>query len=156
MNNQFMQKAIEEARSGMQQGHGGPFGACIVKNGKIIGIGHNTVVKDNDPTAHAEVNAIREACRKLNSFELKGCEIYSLCEPCPMCFGAIYWCRLERMYYGCTRHEAAKIGFDDQFIYEELAKEEAQRRLKTISNVMHIESLKLFKLWEKKEDKVQY
>ena len=123
MNAKFMQVAIDEAKKGLQESGQGPFGACIVKNDEVIAVGNNHVVAHNDPTSHAEIVTIRRACEKLKHFELKGCEIYSTSEPCPMCFGAIYWCRLDKMYYGCTRHEAAEIGFDDQLIYDELEKE---------------------------------
>ena len=151
-----MQIAIDAAKEGLQTVGEGPFGACIVKDDKVIAIGNNRVVTESDPIAHAETVAIRKACKKLGHFELKGCDLYSTCEPCPMCFGTIYWARLDRMYYGCTRHEAAKIGFDDQLIYDELAKEESKRRLKTIPDFMHDECLELFKIWEKKKDRVEY
>jgi guanine deaminase len=117
----WMKKAIQLAKENVDTGHGGPFGAIVVKDGEIIGRGCNEVTASNDPTAHAEVQAIREACQHLESFQLTGCEIYTSCEPCPMCIGAIYWARPDAVYYACTKEEAAAIGFDDQFIYEELA-----------------------------------
>lgn len=117
----FMKKALQLAEENVDTGHGGPFGAIVVKDGEIIGRGCNEVTASNDPTAHAEVQAIREACQHLESFQLTGCEVYTSCEPCPMCIGAIYWARPDTVYYACTKEEAAAIGFDDQFIYAELA-----------------------------------
>jgi guanine deaminase len=118
---QWMQEAVELAVNNVRSGQGGPFGAIVVKDGKIIGRGSNNVTLHNDPTAHAEVQAIREACKHLGDFQLKGCVIYTSCEPCPMCIGAIYWSRPDAVYYACTKEDAAEIGFDDQFIYEQLA-----------------------------------
>jgi len=151
-----MFQAIKKAKKGLQNVGEGPFGACIVKNDKLISFGNNTVVKDNDPTAHAEINAIRKACKKLNSFKLDGCEIYSTCEPCPMCLAAIYWARIDKLYYGCTRYEAAEIDFDDQFIYDEFKKAQEERKLKTIPDFCHKECLELFKIWKNKSDKIDY
>lgn len=148
--------AIKEAKKGLQNTGAGPFGACIVKNGKVIAVGNNTVVKTNDPTAHAEINTIRKACKKLDSFKLNGCEIYSTCEPCPMCLAAIYWARLDKLYYGCTRYEAAEIDFDDQFIYDEFKKTQEKRKLLTISDVCHEECRELFKIWKNKTDRIDY
>jgi len=113
-----MKIAIEEAQIGIMTGEGGPFGAVIIKNGNVISRTHNRVLQTNDPTAHAEINAIREATEKLGRFDLSDCEIYSSCEPCPMCFSAIHWAKMKKLYYGCTREDAAQIGFDDQFIYD--------------------------------------
>jgi guanine deaminase len=156
MNSHFMHIACKEAKKGLENVGEGPFGACVVKKGEIISLGHNQVVKDHDPTAHAEIVAIREACRKLGTFELKECELFSTCEPCPMCFGAIYWCRLKKLYYGTNRHEAAEIGFDDEFIYEELAKQKKDRRLITTSDVSREECVELFTIWKNKPDKIRY
>src|SRR6476660_6909502 len=128
----FLDRAIELSRQGMQTGKGGPFGCVIVKDGKIIGEGCNQVTATNDPTAHAEVVAIRNACRYLNSFQLTGCDIYTSCEPCPMCLGAIYWARPLRVIYANTKKDAAAIEFDDQFIYEEIIKQDHQRSIEFI------------------------
>src|SRR6187402_191609 len=123
MNKEFMLEAIELSFQGQRAGKGGPFGAVVVKDGKIIGRGFNQVTSNNDPTAHAEVVAIRDACKNLNDFQLAGCEIYTSCEPCPMCLGAIYWARPDKVYYANTRQDAADIDFDDSMIYEELEKD---------------------------------
>lgn len=149
MGNQFMAEALKVARTHCMKYEGGPFGAVIVKNGKVISQGWNTVTTDNDPTCHAEVNAIRKACRKLRAFDLSGCEIYSTTEPCPMCLSAIYWAKLKRLYFGNSRKDAAKIGFDDQFIYDEIGKAPAKRKVKTISKLMAKEANALFKEWKK-------
>src|SRR5665213_1222477 len=125
----FMREAIRLSIDSMRAGNGGPFGVVIVKDGKIIARGFNKVTSTNDPTAHAEVVAIREACKVLNSFQLAGCEIYTSCEPCPMCLGAIYWARPDKMYFANTKSDAAAIGFDDQFIYEEIELNYADRQL---------------------------
>ncbi len=119
-NEAFMLKAISIGMEGMRNGMGGPFGCVIIKDGEVIGTGCNSVIKNNDPTAHAEVMAIRDACSNLKTFQLKGCEVYTTCEPCPMCMGAIYWARPDRVFFANTRNDAAQIGFDDLFIYEEL------------------------------------
>ncbi len=150
----FMQRAIELSIKSVESG-GGPFGAVIVKDGKIIAEASNSVTKDNDPTAHAEINAIRQACQQLGTFDLSGCEIYTSCEPCPMCLGAIYWARLDKIYYANTRHDAAKIGFSDEFIYEEIEKPPHLRKIPTIQ-LMRDQALKAFKAWEEKEDKIEY
>ncbi len=151
----FMTNAIGEAEIGIRSRHGGPFGAVIVKNGKIISRAHNTVIKDNDPTAHAEIAAIRKACKILKSFSLKGCEIYSTCEPCPMCLAAIYWARISAIYYGCTRSDAEKIGFDDNLIYSILKGVKTASDLKTIK-MGRSECLKSFKKWKQKKDRIPY
>ena len=151
----FMSRAISLAQHGMDRNAGGPFGAIVVCDGEIIGEGFNQVTSTNDPTAHAEVTAIREACRKLGSFQLDGCTIYTSCEPCPMCLGAIYWARPARVLYACTREDAAKIGFDDQFIYEEMEKRADEREMKIVS-FMREEALKVFENWERKADKTEY
>ena len=142
--------SIESAKSG-----GGPFGAVIVQGGKIIGEGFNQVTAKNDPTAHAEVIAIRQACAKLGVFELKDCELYTSCEPCPMCLGAIYWARLAHIYFANTAEDAAKIGFDDSFIYNELKLLHAQRRIPA-TQMMREEALAGFRAWAAKPDKISY
>lgn len=125
----FMQMAIELSRNGMESGKGGPFGCVIVKDGIVVGVGSNEVILTNDPTAHAEVVAIRDACRNLGTYQLEGCEIYTSCEPCPMCLGAIYWARPDRVFYANTKSDAAEIGFDDQFIYEEIELPHVARKI---------------------------
>lgn len=149
-----MRKAIEMSIKSIDNG-GGPFGAVIVKNGEIIAAASNSVTIDNDPTAHAEVNAIRMACKKLGTFDLSGCEIYASCEPCPMCLASIYWARIDRLYYANTKADADKIGFSDNFIYEEFAKPESQRSIKT-TTMLRNEAIKAFEKWENKEDKTEY
>lgn len=151
----FLQLAIELAQNGMEAGHGGPFGCVIVKDGKIIGKGSNSVLKNNDPTAHAEVVAIRDACKNLQHFQLEGCEVYTSCEPCPMCLGAIFWARPSKVFYACTKEDAADAGFDDDFIYEEIKIDPTQRKIPML-NGMRKESQKVFELWKKKEDKKVY
>jgi guanine deaminase len=151
----FLQLAIELAQNGMEAGHGGPFGCVIVKEGKIIGKGSNSVLKNNDPTAHAEVVAIRDACKNLQHFQLEGCEVYTSCEPCPMCLGAIFWARPSKVFYACTKEDAADAGFDDDFIYEEIKVDPTQRKIPML-NGMRKESQKVFELWKKKEDKEVY
>ena len=148
----FMQRAIELSRGNMMAGNGGPFGAVVVRNGKIVGEGWNKVTSTNDPTAHAEVEAIRDACKKLSSFELKDCEIYTSCEPCPMCLSAIYWARIGRIYYGNTRDDAAAIGFDDEFLYREIVKPMAQRSV-PIEPLLRNEALVVFTEWTAKSDR---
>ena len=155
LDNNFMQRAIELARAGMNSGRGGPFGCVIVKNGEIVGEGSNSVTSTNDPTAHAEVVAIRNACKTLDAFQLDGCEIYTSCEPCPMCLGAIYWARPAKVFYACTREDAANAGFDDDFIYAELAKPNAERERVMIS-LLRDEGVALFHDWSAKPDKVEY
>jgi guanine deaminase len=155
MQNNFMKEAINLASEGMRLSQGGPFGAVVVKDNIIIGKGYNKVLGANDPTAHAEVTAIREACEKLNSYWLLGCEIYTSCEPCPMCLGAIYWARIEKIYYGATRKDAAEIGFDDNFFYEELAKKINDRNIKMIS-CLREEAIIPFNQWGEMQGKVKY
>ena len=152
--NQFMQRAIDLSRKSVSSG-GGPFGAVIVKNGNIIAEASNGVTKNNDPTAHAEINAIRKASKELQNFDLSGCEIYSSCEPCPMCLGAIYWAGLDRLYFANTKEDAAKIKFDDQFIYEEIEKPFAERKLVT-RQIMRNEAIKAFQDWDELEGKIRY
>src|SRR5579863_8505927 len=129
MSNSYMQEAIHRAVENVRSGRGGPFGAIVVKDGRVIANGANSVTSTNDPTAHAEVNAIREACRALGTFQLNGCEIYTSCEPCPMCLGAIYWARPDRVFYAATANDAAAAGFDDSFIYDEMKLEAAERKI---------------------------
>jgi guanine deaminase len=151
----FMREAIREARRGVKLSHGGPFGAVIVKSGKIIAKAHNEVIKTNDPTAHAEVLAIRRATKKLKRFDLSDCSIYSTCEPCPMCLSAIYWAKIPRLYYGCSRNDAAKIGFDDKFIYDVLKGKKVKKRLS--SKILDKKTtLKVFDEWVASEGKVLY
>ena len=155
LDREFMMRAIELARAGMAANAGGPFGAVVVKDGEVIGEGNNRVTSTNDPTAHAEINAIRQACEKLQNFQLDGCTIYTSCEPCPMCLGAIYWARPERVVYACTREDAADIGFDDDFIYRELDKPVAGRTLALV-NMMRADALEVFAEWSAKPDKIEY
>ena len=154
MKNEFMKKAIELSIENINKG-GGPFGCVIVKDNKIIAEGSNKVTTTNDPTAHGEIVAIREACKKLNDFSLKGCELYSTCEPCPMCLSAIYWARINKIYYANTREDAQKIDFDDSLIYSEFKKTIKERKIPMIQ-MMRSEALKAFELWDKKTDKVKY
>lgn len=151
---EFMREAIRLANESVMNG-GGPFGAVIVKDGEIVAESANSVTIDNDPTAHAEVNTIRKACQKLGTFDLSGCVIYTSCEPCPMCLGAIYWAHLNRIYYGNTRKDAAEISFDDDFIYEEFAKP-LSKRLVPIVPVLRDEAIATFKAWSEKQDKIEY
>jgi guanine deaminase len=151
----FMQMAVREAFKGMTDNEGGPFGAVIVNDGRAIAKGHNRVVRTKDPTAHAEIVALRRASKKLRRFDLSDCEIYSTCEPCPMCLAAIYWARIRRIYYGCTKEDAAKIGFADESIDAAIKGKLSPRKLRMIS--MEREGcLKLFAAWEEKPDKVPY
>ncbi|WP_321276887.1 nucleoside deaminase [Thiomicrorhabdus indica] len=151
----LMQHAIDLSIEKMQAGFGGPFGAIIVKDGEIIAEGFNQVTSSNDPTAHAEVTAIREACKTLDTFDLNGCEIYTSCEPCPMCLSAIYWARLDKIYYANTRQDAADIGFDDDFLYREIPKP-LEKRLIPCEQVGHEAGIRAFKLWQDKPDKIHY
>jgi len=151
----FMQEAINLSIENVANGHGGPFGAVVVKDGVIIGRGVNQVTTINDPTAHAEVMAIRNACQALNTFQLDGCEIYTSCEPCPMCLGAIYWARPDKIFYANSKEDAAKINFDDHFIYEEMAKPIEQRKLFT-RQIMRDEALAGFKRWKESDNKIEY
>lgn len=151
---EFMRRAIQLSLESVKHG-GGPFGAVIVKEGKIIAEAANRVTLDNDPTAHAEVNAIRQAARSLGRFDLSGCDIYTSCEPCPMCLGAIYWAHLNHIYYGCNRRDAADAGFDDEFIYKELSLAPAERQ-KMMEVLLPDESLAAFRMWKEKKDKRRY
>lgn len=150
----FMQMAIELANMSVATG-GGPFGAIIVRDGEVIARGTNNVTKLNDPTAHAEVQAIRNACAELESFNLQGCTLYASCEPCPMCLSAIYWAGIERIYYANTRGDAAAIDFDDSLIYDEIPKPPMQRKIPAVQ-LMREEALETFRLWQQKEDRVEY
>ena len=154
MKNEFMKKAIDLSVESVNNG-GGPFGCIIVKDNKIISEGSNKVTSNNDPTAHGEIVAIRAACKKLDNFNLKGCELYSTCEPCPMCLSAIYWARIDKIYYANTREDAKKIDFDDSLIYSEFSKNIDERKIPMIQ-IMRKEALKAFELWDKKTDKVKY
>ncbi len=154
MKNEFMKRAIELSIESVNNG-GGPFGSVIVKDNNIVGEGSNRVTSNNDPTAHAEIVAIRSACKKLNNFSLNGCELYSTCEPCPMCLSAIYWARINKIYYANTREDAGKIDFDDSLIYSEFQKKINERKIPMIQ-MMREEALKAFELWNKKIDKIKY
>ncbi len=153
-NEDFMRLAIELAVDNVKNG-GGPFGAVIARNGEVVSTGVNRVTPNNDPTAHAEVMAIRAACTKLGTFNLDGCVIYTSCEPCPMCLGAIYWAHIEKIYYGANQHDAAAVDFDDSFIYKELALPPRERKT-PVENILHNEALVPFDLWREKDDKVAY
>ena len=150
-----MQAAIRLSQQKMRQNCGGPFGAIIVRNNKIVGRGWNQVTSTNDATAHAEITAIREACAKLSTFELSDCEIYTSCEPCPMCLGAIYWARLRRIHYANTRKDAAAIQFDDDFLYQEITLPVSRRAI-PMMQLLRNEALKVFAEWNNKSDKVRY
>lgn len=155
MNNEFMQRAISLAIENVRSGRGGPFGAVVVKDGKIIAEGANCVTATNDPTAHAEVIAIRNACRALGNFQLTDCEIYTSCEPCPMCLGAIYWARPARVFFAATAADAAAAGFDDSFIYEQLPLPVQQRKI-PMTPLMREQALAAFRAWKEKSDKIPY
>lgn len=152
---EFMRQAIALSKEKMEAGFGGPFGAVITQNGRIIAEGYNQVTSANDPTAHAEVTAIRNACAALGTFDLAGCEIYTSCEPCPMCLSAIYWARLDKMYYANSREDAADIGFDDALIYEEISKPILSRNLPTF-RLLEDEAIQPFNDWKNKTDKTPY
>jgi guanine deaminase len=151
----IMQQAIALAIENVTRGTGGPFAAVVVKQGSIIATGTNRVTTANDPTAHAEIVAIREACATLNSFQLDGCELYTTCEPCPMCLGAIYWARPARVFFSCSRHDAASAGFDDSFIYDEVSTSPEERTI-PMTQGMREEGLEVFKAWEQNEKKIRY
>ena len=151
----YMREAIALSRDNIHVHGGGPFGAVVVKDGQIIGRGRNQVTTANDPTAHAEVMAIREACQNLGAFSLQGCEIYSSCEPCPMCLSAIYWARIEKIYYGNTQSDAAYIDFDDAFLYKEVKLPRHERAIPLVP-LLRDEAVKVFEEWDAKDDKVSY
>jgi tRNA(Arg) A34 adenosine deaminase TadA len=152
---EFMLEAIRLSITNVEECKGGPFGAVVVKDGKIIARGANCVTAHNDPTAHAEVVAIREACKILNTYQLTGCDIYASCEPCPMCLAAIYWARPDRLFYANSKEDAAAIQFDDQFIYEEIAKPVNDRQLFT-QQLMRDEAMEAFEKWKENNDKIEY
>jgi len=151
----FMLEAVKESAKGMNSNMGGPFGCVIVKGDEVVGRGHNSVTANNDPTAHAEVMAIRDACKNLNSFQLNDCELYTSCEPCPMCMGAIYWARPEKVYYANTRKDAADIGFDDSMIYEELCLPIEDRKI-GMQALGRDEAMEVFRQWTNKADRTEY
>jgi guanine deaminase len=155
MKSQFMREAIRLSVQMMRRGKGGPFGAIVVKDSRIVGRGCNRVTSLNDPTAHAEIVAIREACRRLRTFRLDDCELYTSCEPCPMCLSAIYWARLRRVFYGNTRRDAAKIAFDDDLIYQEIGLPIRRRRV-PMRQLLRAEALVAFREWERKADRIPY
>ena len=154
MKNEFMKRAIELSLESVNKG-GGPFGCVIVKDEKIVSEGSNRVTSSKDPTAHGEIVAIREACKKINNFSLSGFELYSSCEPCPMCLSAIYWARIDKIYYANTREDAKKINFDDSLIYSEISKKNEDRKI-PIKQMLRDEAHKAFEIWDKKIDKVKY
>ena len=151
----FMKKAIRLSVANVVKGKGGPFGAVVVKDGKVISRGTNSVTSTNDPTAHADIVAIRKACKKLKTFQLAGCEIYTSCEPCPMCLAAIYWARPDKLYYAGNKEDAAAINFDDKLIYEEIAKPVSERKIFT-QQILREEALEAFKKWSESPDKIEY
>lgn len=155
MKPEFMRAAIRLSLAKMRANCGGPFGAVVVRNGKIIARGWNQVTSTNDPTAHAEITAIRAACRKLKTFQLADCELYTSCEPCPMCLAAIYWARLGKVYYANTRQDAARISFDDELIYREVARPVSRRKV-PMKQLLRTEALKVFAEWKTKVDKIHY
>ena len=155
MNDEFMKRAVDLSERSIEEG-GGPFGAVVVKNGEIIADGTNRVTPDNDPTAHAEVQAIRKACARLGTFDLGGCEIYASCEPCPMCLGAIYWSRMRRVYYANTREDAAAIRFSDEDIYDEMARPLGERRIVALVRVPSDRARAILERWSVKQDRTPY
>ncbi len=155
MNIDFLREAIRLSVEKMEANEGGPFGAVVVRNGEIVGRGWNRVTSTNDPTAHAEVVAIRDACSRLKSFSLAGCEIYSSCEPCPLCLAAIYWSRLDRIYYAATCDDAAAAGFDDRSFYQEIRKPASERAV-LMEQALRDEALLALQAWAKKEDRIRY
>jgi guanine deaminase len=155
MKEQFMRAAIRLSLSKMRANCGGPFGAVVVRRGRVVGRGWNQVTSTNDPTAHAEVTAIRDACRRLQTFQLDDCELYTSCEPCPMCLAAIYWARFKQVYYANTRQDAARIQFDDDLIYREVAKP-VSKRIIPMKQLLRPEALKVFAEWQAKADKIRY
>ena len=151
----YMTLAIEDCRSGFAGAHGGPFGAAIIRGAELLSLGHNTVMRDNDPTAHAEINAIRDAGNHIHHYDLTGCTLYCVCEPCPMCLGAIYWARINTLYYGATKSDSAKIGFDDVVFYAEFAKPETNRKIASHQLLIE-ETLSLLKEYNDIPDKQIY
>jgi guanine deaminase len=155
MSEEFMRRAIALGIENVRSGKGGPFGAVVVKDGRVVAEGANRVTTTNDPTAHAEIVVIREACRVLGEFQLGGCDLYTTCEPCPMCLGAIYWARPARVFYACVAADAAAVGFDDAFIYDELKRLLPERRV-PMQQLLREESLMIFSLWKSQENKTPY
>ncbi|MEW6363085.1 MAG: nucleoside deaminase [Acidobacteriota bacterium] len=155
MNQMFMREAIRISIEKMRRNEGGPFGAVVVRGGRVVGRGWNRVTSSCDPTAHAEVVAIRDACRRLKRFQLADCDLYTSCEPCPMCLGSVYWARIRCVYYGNTRRDAARIGFDDSLIYHEISRPLSKRKI-PMKRLLHEEALVAFDEWERKPDKVPY
>jgi guanine deaminase len=155
LHRRFMREAIELSRANVREGKGGPFAAVVVKDGVVLARGTNLVTSTNDPTAHAEIVAIRAACRSLGSFRLEGCDIYTTCEPCPMCLGAIYWARPRAVFFANTKEDAAEIGFDDQFIYDEFSRPHSARRI-PMNQILRDEALIAFREWLNKTDKISY
>ncbi len=157
--NEFMNEAINLSRENFSKSCGGPFGACIVKDGRIIGRGFNHVIENNDPTAHAEVMAIRDACKNINSYDLSGCELYTSCYPCPMCLSAIIWANIKTVYYGNTKEDAASIGFRDDFIYkyiDELSNNEVDKAILELKQLNREAAIEVFKRYQEQEDKIEY
>ena len=157
--NEFMKEAIDLSSRNFEENCGGPFGACVVKDGKIIGRGFNHVIKNNDPTAHAEVMAIRDACQNINSYDLSGCELYTSCYPCPMCLSAIIWANIKTIYYGNTKEDAASIGFRDDFIYkyiDELSNNEVDKDILDLKQLNREAAVEVFKRYQEQEDKIEY
>ena len=157
--NEFMDVAIDLSDDNFDKNYGGPFGACIVKDGKIIGKGINRVIKNNDPTAHAEIVAIRNACKNLNTYDLSGCEIYTSCYPCPMCLSAIIWSNIKKVYYANTKEDAADIGFRDEFIYdflEKLSNNEVDKKILNLKSLNRDEAIEVFERYKNDKDKIQY
>lgn len=155
MHKRFLREAIRLSIDKMEAGEGGPFGALVVREGRIVGVGWNRVTSTNDPTAHAEVVAIRDACARLGTFSLEECELYASCEPCPMCLATLYWARIERLYYAATREDAAGAGFDDSRIFDEIALRPSARSVLAVQDLRQ-EAQKAFEAWAKKEDRVEY
>ena len=154
--NEFMKEAKELAEENLTTNAGGPFGACVVKDGEIIGRGSNKVISENDPTAHAEINAIREACKNIGSHDLSGCELYTSCYPCPMCLSAIIWANIKKVYYGNTKEDAAEIGFRDEFIYEYIKNGNSNADVLSLESMDREETIKAFEEYKAKDDKVKY
>jgi tRNA(Arg) A34 adenosine deaminase TadA len=155
MSNAFMARAVRLAIENVRSGNGGPFGAVVVKDGKIIAEGANCVTSTNDPTAHAEIVVIRKACEKLGLFELRDCDLYTSCEPCPMCLGAVYWARPARVYFGCTAADASEAGFDDSLIYQEIPQPHSERKIPMLQ-LMRAEALEAFRAWKQQPNKISY
>ena len=154
--NEYMKVAKELAEENLTTNAGGPFGACVVKDGEIIGRGSNKVISENDPTAHAEINAIREACKNIGSYDLSGCELYTSCYPCPMCLSAIIWANIEKVYYGNTKEDAAEIGFRDEFIYEYIKNGNSNADVLALESMDREETIKAFEEYKAKDDKIVY